>query len=73
MRLGVLNQLELDTEFEGYTPGTPQVRAVLQQKKVETCLQMKGLGGCDECEAFDGCEIVKGHLRDLHFGVSIKP
>lgn len=73
MKSGVLNQLELDTEFEGYVPGTPQYEAVLRQKKVETCQMMKGLAGCDECGAYDGCELVKAYLRDLHYGVALKP
>jgi len=71
MKRGLLDQLKLDTEFEGYAPGSPQFDAVLRKKQVEACMEMKALVGCDECEAYDSCEIVKAYLRDLHFGVEV--
>lgn len=68
---GVLDQLRIQVELEGYEPGTPQYEAVLRKRKVELCMEMKGFAGCDECPAYDSCQIVKEYLRDLHYGVKI--
>jgi len=71
MTLGRLEQLHLAVELEGYTPGTPQFETVLRQRKVEACKDMKGLSSCELCPAFEHCEVLRAHLRDMHFGVPL--
>ena len=67
-----LEQLRLDLENEGYQPGSPQFEAQLRSKQVEACQELQEVPSCDSCPAFDGCEIIKAHLRDIRFGVEIK-
>ena len=55
--------------MEGYRSGTPQFEAQLRGRQVEACMEMQGVGSCQECPAFDGCEIIKQHLRDIRYGV----
>jgi hypothetical protein len=64
--------MKLDLEMEGYQPGSPQFEAQLRSKQVLMCQEMQGVPSCDACPAFDNCEIIKAHLRDIRFGVEIK-
>lgn len=72
MRRNKLEQLRIDLEMEGYQPGSPQFDAQLLGRQVEACQEMQGVAGCDACPAFDSCEIIKQHLRDIRYGVEIK-
>jgi len=69
MRSGKLAELVLALELEGHVPGTPKFEALLRQRKVETCVEMKGLASCNSCPAYFSCELLKHHLRDLNYGV----
>jgi hypothetical protein len=71
MSRGLLEQLKLDIELEGHPPDTPQFGALLRQRQVETCVEMKELPSCESCPAYLDCEILKAYLRDLHYGVEI--
>jgi len=71
MSRGLLEQLKLDIELEGYAPDTPQFGVMLRQRQVETCVEMKELPSCESCPAYLECEILKEYLRDLRFGVEI--
>lgn len=72
MNRGVIDQLVIDLEVEGYRPGTPVFDAELRKRQVEACQEMQGVPGCDSCPAYDNCELVKAHLRDIRFGVEVQ-
>ena len=66
---GKLEELKLALELEGYTPGSPKFQALLRQRQVETCVELKSLSSCNDCPAYFSCEVLKHHLRDITYGV----
>jgi hypothetical protein len=55
--------------MEGHKPGTPVFEAKVRQKQVSLCQELQLVPNCLSCPAYDDCEIVKAHLRDIRFGV----
>ena len=66
MKTRVLRQLESDLEGEGFKRGTERWDRAVCTRKVLLCKQAQGVESCWDCMAFDGCELVKQHLRNLH-------
>lgn len=61
----VLKQLNIDLEMEGYKPGSPRFDVELRRRKIDVCKNMRPVDSCWNCEAFDHCELLKTHLRDI--------
>jgi len=61
-----LNRLRAELEAAGLKPGTPEFDKEERSRKVEMCKQMKQVDSCWNCEAFDHCELIKQHLRDIY-------
>ena len=64
-----ITQMSLEVEAQGYTPGTPPFEAMLRQRKVEACQVMQAVPSCNVCPAYENCELIRQHLRDLRYGV----
>lgn len=63
----ILQNLEDDVEDRGYKRGTPEFDRALIALKVEQCKDMRGVGSCIDCDAFEHCELIKTHLMDLKY------
>jgi hypothetical protein len=61
---GTLAEVLTQIDAEGYKEGTPRYEQRLRQIKVTKCREIRGYFTCDECPAFDHCEITKQVLRD---------
>lgn len=61
-----------ELEAEGFVPGTPPYEATLRQRKIEVCQVLQEVPSCFECDAYDSCEMIKQHLREVHYGVEKK-
>lgn len=68
-----IDDLKDELEAAGYRPGTGPFEAELRKRRVELCMYDKNVASCSECPAFDSCELIKSHLRDLRFGVDPAP
>lgn len=60
-RLKAIKEEALD---EGHTADTPAFERRVRQLQVIKCRTMRGHYSCQECPAFDDCELVKRVLRD---------
>lgn len=69
MRPGTLQKLEIEVEMAGHVPGTQKYEVVLTARKVEKCMEMHDVLSCEECVAFEDCELLRLYLRDLRFGL----
>jgi len=61
----VLRQLESDLEGEGFKRNTERWDRAMRTRKVALCKQAQAVASCNDCKAFDHCELVKQHLRDM--------
>lgn len=61
-----LEQLRADLEASGLKPGTPAFEKEFRRQKVDMCKIRQGVDSCWNCQAFDHCELIKAHLRDMH-------
>lgn len=62
-----LEVLGNELEDLGYKPGTPEYDRALRARKVEHCKEMRGVGSCSDCIAFEHCGLLKAHLMDLKY------
>ena len=62
----VLDNLRVELEAAGLKPGSPPFEKELRSRKVQLCREAKDVASCWDCNYFDHCELVKGHLRDLY-------
>lgn len=72
MKSRVLRVLESQLEDSGLKPGSKPYERELRARKVEMCKQFQGVSSCWDCKAFDGCELVKQHLRDIRESAALK-
>lgn len=66
MKTRVLRVLESELEGEGFKRGTELWDRAMRNRKVALCKQGQSVESCWDCKAFDHCELVKSHLRDMH-------
>ena len=64
---GPIKQIERELEAEGFKPNTFPWEAEKRKRQVELCKTLRQVDSCWNCTAFDHCELVKHHLRDLRF------
>lgn len=62
----VLTDLERELEASGLKPGTPTYDKEYRFRKVLLCKEAKSVSSCWECNYFDHCELIKGHLKDMY-------
>lgn len=62
--VGVVEELELALELEGYARGTSQFKQLLRERKVDKCREIKRFRVCSECPAFDHCSLLREYLRN---------
>ena len=58
--LRIMNQVQ----GEGHEPGTPAFDRRVRARKVVLCQELHRVSTCTRCIAYDGCELIKAHLRD---------
>jgi hypothetical protein len=64
----VLVRLRYQVEDEGYEEGTPAFEQRLLALRVGKCQEMQNVTTCQECRAFDSCEMAHEYLRQKKYG-----
>lgn len=61
----ILEDLKLQVELEGYTPGTESFDRELRSRQVDKCKEIRGLVSCNSCVYREECALLKRHLLDM--------
>jgi hypothetical protein len=61
-----LKALRAELEAAGLKPGTPEFEREERSRRVVMCKEMKSQSTCWDCNYFDHCDLIKGHLRDMY-------
>lgn len=64
MRNRILDDMRDQLEIEGMEIGTPAYEARFVAIRVDKCKQMQGVSRCLDCQAYDGCSLIKQHMRN---------
>lgn len=59
-----LEELKLQVELAGHSPGTPGFARALRSLQVEKCQELRGVVTCSSCSHYEHCELVREHMRD---------
>lgn len=61
-----LKRLHTELESAGLKPGTPEFEREERSRRVQMCKERRAQSSCWDCNYFDHCDLIKGHLRDMY-------
>lgn len=62
--MDTVEEIELDLELEGFSPGSPEFERLKRARLVLRCQEQRELPHCFSCQAYMFCKLAKSYLRD---------